>query len=160
MHKIKGFSEKAVCVISHFHVFWSVVTRGYVFLAVLSNSCQKTSIADFRHKHLKPWKIDTAIQFINFHRFALSIDKNHLIATDFYRHRFLSIDYSGERSKLSIDGTVTIFGEIFTQLYTFIIHTATSYYFTQTVYVNYIDSKHVCITVYWCMGLLHSLVRP
>ena len=33
--------------------------------------------------------------FIDFHRFPLSIDNNHLIATDFYRHQFLSIDYSG-----------------------------------------------------------------
>ena len=37
----------------------------------------------------------TAIKFIDFLRFPLSIDQNHLIATDFYRHRFLSIDYSG-----------------------------------------------------------------
>ena len=40
--------------------------------------------------------MDTAIQFIDFHRFPLSIDKNHLIATEFnYRYQFLSIDYSG-----------------------------------------------------------------
>ena len=44
--------------ISHFHVFWSVVTRGCVFPAVLSNSCQKTTMADFRYKSLKSWKID------------------------------------------------------------------------------------------------------
>ena len=30
-----------------------------------------------------------------FHRFPISIDKNHLILNDFYRFRFLSIDYSG-----------------------------------------------------------------
>ena len=41
--------------------------------------------------------IDTAIQFIDFHRFPLTIDKNHVIATDFYRQRFLSIDYSGTK---------------------------------------------------------------
>ena len=35
----------------------------------------------------------TAIKFIDFLRFPLSIDQNHLIATDFYRHRSLSIDY-------------------------------------------------------------------
>ena len=29
--------------------------------------------------------IDTAIQFIDFHRFPLTIDKNHVVATDFYR---------------------------------------------------------------------------
>ena len=28
--------------------------------------------------------LDPAIQFIDFHRFPLSIDKNYLIATDFY----------------------------------------------------------------------------
>ena len=43
---------------SQFHVCWSVVTRGCVFLAVLFNSCQKTTMADFRYKSLKPWKID------------------------------------------------------------------------------------------------------
>ena len=47
-------------------------------------------MADFRYKSLKTMKnrqyrFDTAIQFIDFHRFPLSIDKNHLIATDFYR---------------------------------------------------------------------------
>ena len=37
--------------ISHFHVCWSVVTRGCVFSAVLSNLCQKpTTEADFRYK--------------------------------------------------------------------------------------------------------------
>ena len=44
--------------ISHFHVCWSAVTRGCVFPAVLSNSCQKTTMADFRYKSLKSWKID------------------------------------------------------------------------------------------------------
>ena len=45
-------------------------------------------------------RFDIAIQFIDFHRFPLSIDKNHLIATDFYR--FLSITLS------STPGTVTL----------------------------------------------------
>ena len=43
---------------SHFQVCWSVVTRGCVFLAALSNSRQKTSMGDFSYKSLKPWKID------------------------------------------------------------------------------------------------------
>ena len=38
---------------------------------------------------------DTANKFVDFHPFPLSIDKNHLIAINFYRCRFLSIDYSG-----------------------------------------------------------------
>ena len=33
----------------------------------------------------RKYRFDTAIQFIDFHQFPLSIDKNHLIATDFYR---------------------------------------------------------------------------
>ena len=32
---------------------------------------------------------------IDFHCFPISIDKTHLIANDFFRVRFLSIDYSG-----------------------------------------------------------------
>ena len=36
----------------------SVVTRGCVFLAVLSTSWQKTTMADLHYKSLKPWKID------------------------------------------------------------------------------------------------------
>ena len=32
---------------------------------------------------------------IDFHRFPLSMDKNHLIANDLSRFRFLSIGYSG-----------------------------------------------------------------
>ena len=38
----------------------------------------------------------TAIYFIDFHWFPLLIDKNHLIAIDFYPYRFLSIDSFGE----------------------------------------------------------------
>ena len=49
-------------IVSTFLVFrqvcWSVVTRGWVSLAVLSNSCQKNTMADFCYKSLKPWKID------------------------------------------------------------------------------------------------------
>ena len=33
----------------------------------------------------RQYRFDTAIKFIDFHQFPLSIDKNHLIATDFYR---------------------------------------------------------------------------
>ena len=33
--------------------------------------------------------------WIDFHRFPLSMDKNHLIANNFYRFRFLSIFYYG-----------------------------------------------------------------
>ena len=61
MYKIKGFREKVVCVIvstSRCHVCWSVVTRGWVFLAVLSNLCQKNTMADFGYKSLRLWKID------------------------------------------------------------------------------------------------------
>ena len=43
------------------------------------------------------YRFDTAIYFIDFHRFPLPIEKNHLIAIDFYRYRFLSIYYSGKR---------------------------------------------------------------
>ena len=43
---------------SHFHVCWAVDIRGCVFSAVLSNSCQKTTMADFRYKSIKSWKID------------------------------------------------------------------------------------------------------
>ena len=32
---------------------------------------------------------------IDFHRFQISTDKNHLIANDFYRFRFSFIDFSG-----------------------------------------------------------------
>ena len=33
--------------------------------------------------------------YIDFHLFALSMDKNHLVANEFYRFRFLSIGNSG-----------------------------------------------------------------
>ena len=36
----------------------------------------------------RSYRFDTAILFTDFYRFPLSIDKNHLIATDFYRYRF------------------------------------------------------------------------
>ena len=41
--------------------------------------------------------------YIDFPRFLLSIDKNHLIANDFYRYRLLSIDFSG----ITTPGTTT-----------------------------------------------------
>ena len=44
----------------------------------------------------RQYRFDTAIYFIDFHWFPLLIDKNHLIAIDFYPYRFLSIDYFGE----------------------------------------------------------------
>ena len=44
--------------ISDFHVCWAVDIRGSVFSAVLSNSCQKTTMADFHYKSIKSWKID------------------------------------------------------------------------------------------------------
>ena len=55
----------------------------------------------YRYRSLKARKIDTTDLtqqfslsiFIDIH--PLPIDKNHLIAIDFYRYRFLSIDYSG-----------------------------------------------------------------
>ena len=42
---------------SHFHICWAVDIRGFVSSAVLSNSCQKTTMADFRYKSIKSWKI-------------------------------------------------------------------------------------------------------
>ena len=83
--------------ISYFHVCWSVVTRGRgcVFSAVLSNSCQEITLANFRYTSLKSWKIDN----IDLTRqFSLSIFTNFryqslkitwllpiFIDTDFYR---------------------------------------------------------------------------
>ena len=43
--------------ISHFHVCWSVITRGCVFSAVLSNSCQKTTMVEFGYKLLNHEKL-------------------------------------------------------------------------------------------------------
>ena len=61
MYQTESFREKRVCDsfhVSHFHVCWAVDIRGSVFSAVLSNSCQKTTMADFRYKSIKSWKID------------------------------------------------------------------------------------------------------
>ena len=103
VQKFHGFGENIVSVnnsfhISYFYVCWSVVTRGCVFSAVLFYLCQKNQkCRTYCYKSLKSWKFDyiDLKRFIDFHRFPLSIDKNHLIAIDFYRYRFLSIDYSG-----------------------------------------------------------------
>ena len=63
MYQTKSVREKLVCVIVStfliiFHVCWVVDICGGVFSAVLSNSCQKTTMADFRYKSIKSWKID------------------------------------------------------------------------------------------------------
>ena len=53
--------ETCVCDsfhISHFHVCWAVDIHGSVFSAVLCNSWQKTTMADFSYKSIKSWKID------------------------------------------------------------------------------------------------------
>ena len=103
VQKGHGFRENLVSVIvSTFLICMFVdqllLDRGCVFSAVLFNLFQKNQKCRiYRYKSLKSWKIDNIHlkQFIDFHRFPLSIDKNHLIAIDFYRYRFLSIDYSG-----------------------------------------------------------------
>ena len=61
MYQTESFREKRVCDsfhVSHFHVCWAVDICGSVFSAVLSNSCQKTTMADFHYKSIKSWKID------------------------------------------------------------------------------------------------------
>ena len=61
MYQTESFREKRVCDsfhVSHFHVCWAVDICGSVFSAVLSNSCQKATIADFHYKSIKSWKID------------------------------------------------------------------------------------------------------
>ena len=72
--------------------FSCLLSSWYSWMCFLSctNSCQKTTMADFRYKSIKSWKIaniDLTQQFSLsiFTRFPLSIDKNHFIATDFYR---------------------------------------------------------------------------
>ena len=50
---MKGFREDFVCVIVpnfSFSICLSVVTRGYVFLAVLSNLSQETTMMDLRYQ--------------------------------------------------------------------------------------------------------------
>ena len=62
MYKTKSFREKLGCVIVSTFLIFSVVdqlyTRGRVFSTVLYNLYQKTTLADFRCKSLKSWKID------------------------------------------------------------------------------------------------------
>ena len=80
--------------ISHFHVCWAVDIRGSVFSAVLSNSCQKTTMADFRYKSIKSWKIDnidltqqsSLSIFTNFHNQQIQIAwlLPIFVDTDFY----------------------------------------------------------------------------
>ena len=89
--------ETCVCDsfhISHFHVCWAVDIRGSVFSAVLSNSCQKTTMADFRYKSIKSWKIDnidltqqsSLSIFTNFHNQQIQITwlLPIFVDTDFY----------------------------------------------------------------------------
>ena len=50
---MKGFREDFVCVIVphfSFSICLSVITRGYVFLAVLSNLSQETTMMDLRYQ--------------------------------------------------------------------------------------------------------------
>ena len=58
----------------------------------------KTTMADFRYKSLNNEKSIWHSNAVN--RFSpisvIKIDKNHLIASDFCRYRFLSIDFSGK----------------------------------------------------------------
>ena len=66
MYQTKSFREQFACVIvSKCLIFMfveqlilEVDIRGCVFSAVLSNSCQKTTMADFRYKSIKSWKMD------------------------------------------------------------------------------------------------------
>ena len=58
-------------------------------------------MADFRYKSLNNEKSIISIWHSNsVYRFSpisvIKIDKNHLIDSDFYRYRFLSIDFSGK----------------------------------------------------------------
>ena len=69
----------------HFHVCWSVVTRGCVFSAVLSYLCQNTTTRpDLRYQSLKSWKIDI-IDLIK--QFSLSI-------FTYFRYQSIQITWS------------------------------------------------------------------
>ena len=87
MYQTKSFKEKLVrVVVSTFLSFMFVEQLIYpsiVFSAVLSNSCQKTTMADLRYKSIKSWKIDN-IGLTQ--QFSLSI------STDF---RYQSIKITG-----------------------------------------------------------------
>ena len=92
--------ETCVCDgfhISHFRVCcWVVDIRGCVFSAVLSNSCQKTTMADFRYKSIKSWKIDNIdltqqFSLSIFTDFRYQSIKITWLLPSFYRYRFLPI---------------------------------------------------------------------
>ena len=51
-----------------------------------------------------------------FHRFPLSIDKKHLIASDFYRYRFSSINYSGITAFVDSSDHVTLLSSLLIEL--------------------------------------------
>ena len=60
MCKTKSFREKLVClIVSTFLIFMFVdqVLPVDVFSQLYNNLCQKTTLADFRYKSLKSWKI-------------------------------------------------------------------------------------------------------
>ena len=86
MCKTKSFREKLLCAIVSTFLFFMFVDQ---LLLVDANLWQKTRMADFRYISLKSWKLIISIWHSNlvydFHRLPLSIDKNHLIATNFYR---------------------------------------------------------------------------
>ena len=100
VQKGHGFRENLVTVIvSTFLIFMFVdqllLVDVFSQLYYLTYAKKNKKCRTYRYKSLKSWKIDNIhlTRFIDFHRFPLSIDKNHLIAIDFYRYRFLSIDY-------------------------------------------------------------------
>ena len=98
MYQTESFREKRVCDsfhVSHFHVCWAVDIRGSVFSAVLSNSCQKTTMADFHYKLIKSCKIDN-INLTQQSSLSIFTDSHYksikinwmlpiFIDTDFYR---------------------------------------------------------------------------
>ena len=61
-YQTKSFWEKLECVIVSKCLIFMFVEQlifvDVVFSAVLSNSCQKTTMADFRYKSIKSWKVD------------------------------------------------------------------------------------------------------
>ena len=85
-------------IVSTFLIFSGLLisfTCGCVFSAVLSNLCQKNNNGRLTLKIVTIMKVhntNLTILFIDFHRLPLSINKNHLIATDFYH-------YSGQNTK-------------------------------------------------------------
>ena len=86
MYKTKSFREKLVCVIVSKIIIFMFVNK-LLLVDVFSQLYYLT------HAKKQQWwisvkimknRFDTAIKFIDFHRFPLSIDKNHSIANDFY----------------------------------------------------------------------------